>query len=52
MVEPHLDRLPVGTQADIMTLFTFAPSELQQAPKSLRQFMKNAEFESPSPSML
>jgi hypothetical protein len=52
MVEPHLDRLPEQTQADIMMLFTFAPSELHQAPKSLREFMKNAEFESPSPSIL
>jgi stress-induced morphogen len=28
MVEPHLDKLPEETQRDIVTLFTFAPSEL------------------------
>lgn len=52
MVEPHLERLPERTQADIMNLFTFAPSELQQSPKCVREFLKNTEFEDPSPSML
>jgi hypothetical protein len=52
MVEPHLERLPERTQADIVTLFTFAPSELREAPNTLREFMLNAEFEDPSPSML
>jgi hypothetical protein len=52
MVEPQLEQLPERTQADIMTLFTFAPSELQQTPKTFREFMKNSEFDDPSPSML
>jgi hypothetical protein len=52
MVESYLERLPERTQADIMNLFTFAPSELQQTPKTLREFFKNTEFEDPSPSML
>jgi hypothetical protein len=52
MVEPHLEKLPERTQADIMNLFTFAPSELQQTPKTLRKFLLNTEFEDPSPSML
>jgi len=52
MVEPHLEQLPERTQADIVTLFTFAPSELQQTPKTLREFMLNTEFDDPSPSML
>ncbi|HEX8202101.1 MAG TPA: hypothetical protein VF590_16620 [Isosphaeraceae bacterium] len=52
MVEPHLEQFPERTQADITTLFTFAPSELQPTPKSFREFMKNAEFDDPSPSML
>ena len=52
MVEPHLERLPERTQADIMNLFTFAPSELVQSPKTFREFLMNAEFEDPSPSML
>jgi hypothetical protein len=52
MVEPCLDQLPERTQADIMNLFTFAPSELQQTPKTFRQFLLNAEFDDPSPSML
>jgi hypothetical protein len=52
IVEPHLEQLPERTQADIMNLFTFAPSELQPPPKSFREFMKNAEFDDPSPSMI
>jgi len=52
MVEPHLEQLPERTQADIMTLFTFAPSELKQIPKTYREFLLNEEFKHPSPSML
>src|SRR5436190_16436547 len=52
MVEPLLDQLPERTQADITTLFTFAPSELQQSPKAFREQLLNAEFEEPSPSIL
>ncbi len=52
MVEPHLEQLPERTQADIINLFTFAPSELQQTPKTMRQFLMNYEFDEPSPSML
>jgi len=52
MVESHLQKLPPRTQADIVTLFTFAPSELQQAPKTVRELMLNTEFDDPSPSML
>lgn len=52
MVEPHLEELPDQTQADIMTLYTFAPSELQQPPGSFRGSLKNIEFDDPSPSML
>jgi hypothetical protein len=51
-VEPYLEKLPERTQADIISLFTFAPSELQQTPQTLRQFLLNTEFEDPSPSML
>lgn len=50
MVESHLAQLPEQTQADIMTLYTFAPSELQQ--KRLQVFVLNEEFNDPSPSML
>ena len=52
MVEPVLEQLPERTQADIMDLFTFAPSELQETPKTFREFLKNTEFDDPSPSML
>ena len=52
MVEPHLEGLPERTQADIMSLFTFAPSELRQPPKDFKEFIKNTEFDDPSPSML
>jgi hypothetical protein len=52
MVEPYLEQLPERTQADIVTLLTFAPSELQQPAKTLKEFLLNTEFEDPSPSML
>ncbi|MEX1098399.1 MAG: hypothetical protein WED34_20305 [Planctomycetales bacterium] len=52
MVEPHLEHLPERTQADIVSLFTFAPSELQDSKKSLKEFFLNTEFEDPSPSRL
>jgi len=52
MVEPILEQLPERTQADIITLFTFTPSELQQTPKTFRQFLLNTEFDDPSPSRL
>jgi hypothetical protein len=52
MVEPYIEQLPQRTQADIMSLFTFAPSELQQTRTSFREFLLNAEFDDPSPSML
>lgn len=52
MVEPYLDTLPPETQRDIVTLFTFAPSELQQSPQTFREYMLNTEFGAPSPSML
>jgi len=52
MVETHLEQLPERTQADIVNLFTFAPSELQEHPKTFREFMLNTEFDHPSPSTL
>ncbi|HHK42021.1 MAG TPA: hypothetical protein ENJ50_06335 [Planctomycetaceae bacterium] len=52
LVEPYLRQLPERTQADIVSLFTFAPSELQQEHKSPREYLLNSEFEDPSPSIL
>lgn len=52
MVETHLKKIPASTRADIVSLFTFAPSEIKQTPESFREFLLNAEFENPSPSML
>lgn len=52
LVEEQLDKLPPETQRDIVTLFTFAPSELVSTPTTFREFMLNSEFESPSPSIL
>jgi hypothetical protein len=52
MVEEQIDKLPPETQRDIVTLFTFAPSELSPPPKNFREFMLNTEFDDPSPSML
>ena len=52
MVEPHLEQLQERTQADIMNLFTFGPSVLQQTPNTLREYIMNTEFDDPSPSIL
>jgi stress-induced morphogen len=52
MVEPYLDELPAETQRDIVTLFTFAPSELKRTPTTFREYMVNTEFDDPSPSTL
>ncbi len=52
MVEPHIGKLPPRTQADIVTLFTFAPSDLEQKPETLGHRFLNSEFETPSPSRL
>jgi stress-induced morphogen len=52
MVEQYLDKLPPETQRDIVTLFTFAPSELKRTPTTFREYMVNTEFDDPSPSML
>ena len=59
LVEPALEQLPERTQGDILMLYTFAPSELYdperpgpQIPSSWKQYLRNAEFEDPSPSIL
>jgi hypothetical protein len=52
MVEQYLDTLPQETQRDIVTLFTFAPSDLSRSPTTFREFLLNTEFDNPSPSML
>ena len=52
MVEQCRDKLPAETQRDIVTLFTFAPSELERTPTTFREYMLNTEFDDPSPSQL
>lgn len=52
MVEAEIDKLPPETQRDIVSLFTFAPSELSGPPQNLRELLLNTEFDHPSPSML
>ena len=52
MVEKYIHQLPPETQQDIVTLFTFAPSDLGKTPASLKEYMFNVEFDDPSPSML
>ena len=52
MVEEQIDKLPLETQRDIVSLYVFAPSELTQTPKTFREFMLNTEFDNPSPTML
>jgi hypothetical protein len=49
MVEPLLEQLSEGIQADIMNLITLSPSETAGFS---RQSLMNLEFEDPSPSML
>lgn len=51
-VERWIEKLPPETQRDIVTLFTFAPSELTDPRFHLRELMQNTEFEAPSPSTL
>ena len=52
MVEPYLARLEERTQADIVTLLTFAPSEVQDPPRQLRTWLLNLEFDDSSQSLL
>ena len=52
LVDRSLSKLPEEIQADIITLYTFAPSELVQTRKTFRQFAQNVEFDDPSPSVL
>lgn len=52
LVEEQLVKLPPETQRDIVTLLTFAPSEMLNAPTTFREFMQNREFDGPSPSIL
>jgi|SRR6185437_9720469 len=52
MVEQYIDKLPPETQRDIVTLFTFSPSELDQKQTMFREYLLNSEFEKPSESML
>ena len=52
MVEPILEDLPERTQADIISLYTFAPSELRESPRIPKEAIMNLEFDDPSPSML
>jgi hypothetical protein len=52
LVEEQIGKLPPETQRDIVTLLTFAPSELSDHKRTFREFMLNTEFDNPSPSML
>lgn len=52
MIEPHLDRLAERTQADVTTLLSFAPEEIEANSRNLREVMLNHEFEDPTPSVL
>lgn len=52
MVEDHLRHLAERTQADILTLLTFSPSEIEPSLKMTKHHMNNLEFEDPSLSML
>lgn len=54
LVEPHLESLPERTQADILTLLTLAPSEVELRSDAIipQAYLRNAEFDAPSPSRL
>jgi hypothetical protein len=52
MVEKHLSALPKDTQADIMTLLTFAPEEIENPEINFRSYFLNREFDDPTPSQL
>jgi hypothetical protein len=52
MVEVYLDQLPPEVQKDIVTLFMFAPTELDRTPTTFGEYMQNSEFSDPSPSPL
>jgi hypothetical protein len=52
MVQPHLAQLPERTEADIIALHVFTPSELREGPGMFKEFLNNAEFEDPSRSAL
>lgn len=49
LVEPVIKNLPEEIQADIMTLLTIYPGEVED---SFRARLLNLEFEDPSPSQL
>lgn len=51
-IEPYLQQLPDATQADIISLLSLAPSELELTPATFRRFFLNREFDDPSPSQL
>ncbi len=52
MVEQYLDMLSPETQKDIVSLFAFAPSELERTPTTFKESILNTEFYDPSPSNL
>lgn len=52
IVEEYLGELPQQTQADIVTLLTFTPSELRGDNKLSQAALLNREFEDPSPNEL
>ena len=51
MVEKYLKQLPERTQADIISLLTLSPEEINHS-EMLREWLPNAEFEDPRKSML
>lgn len=48
LVEEELAKLPPETQRDIVTLLTFARSELSNGANSFREYLLNREFADPS----
>ena len=49
LVEPALDPLPERTQKDIISLYLFAPCELEPLSKGWRHLARNAEFDEAGP---
>lgn len=48
-IEAVLDTLPERTQADIISIYAFAPSELRPTDKQTVAHIRNAEFEAARP---
>jgi acid stress-induced BolA-like protein IbaG/YrbA len=52
LVEKHIMKLPDDIRGDILSLFTFSPTEIAKSPAPVEVLLFNTEFENPRPSRL